>query len=56
MYSMVNILSIMSKLEEWSAQLKEWIMANYTNPVLWVGIVAVGFLFFKVMFSTLNKD
>ncbi len=56
MYNLVNVLDIIKTLEEWSDKLKAWIFDNYNNPVLWVGIVVVGVLFFKVMFSTLNKD
>lgn len=56
MYNSIYFLSIMDKLQEWSDKLKSWIMDNYGNPILWVGILAVAFIFFKVMFSTLNKD
>ena len=53
---MISALSILSKLEEWSEQLRSWIYDNYNNPILWVGILAIAFIFFKVMFSSLNKD
>ena len=56
MANLVNVMSIMSKLQEWSDQLKNWIFDNYNNPLLWVGILVVAFVFFKVMFGTLNKN
>lgn len=51
-----DVLTIMSKLEEWSEQLRAWIKDNYSNPILWVGILVVAFIFFKVLFDTLNKN
>ncbi len=49
-------LSIMSKLEEWSEAIKAWIFENYSNPLLWVGIVIGGVVIFKTLFTVLNKD
>ncbi len=56
MYNYINCLDFFEKLQEWSDKFKEWIMSNYGNPLLWVGILIVAFLFFKIMFGTLNKD
>ncbi len=56
MLKLMNTLTIMSKLSEWSDRLHAWIIDNYTNPVLWIGIVVVGVLFFKIVFGALNKD
>ncbi len=56
MEKMIYTLSLFSKLQEWSDKFKNWIMDNYGNPILWVGILVVAFLFFKIMFSALNKD
>ncbi len=56
MNNLVYTMSIMKTLEEWSEKLKSWIMENYSNPLLWVGILVVGIVFFKTMFGTLNKD
>ena len=54
--NLVEVLSIWEKLEEWSEGLKQWIFANYSNPLLWIGIVGGGFLIFKAVFSALNTD
>lgn len=56
MNNLIYTMSIMETLEKWSEKLKAWIMDNYGNPVLWVGILVVGIIFFKAMFSALNKD
>ena len=52
----MQILNLWDKLSEWSEGLKAWIFDHYNNPLLWVGIIVVGFLIFKAVFSTLNKD
>lgn len=49
-------MSIFSKLEEWSEKIKSFIFDNYSNPLLWVGILAVGLFLFATMFASLNKD
>lgn len=49
-------MSVISKLEEWSDTFRDWIFANYSNPLLWIGILGVAFVFFATMFGTLNKD
>lgn len=56
MYNLISVLSIFSKLQEWSDKFKSWIMDNYSNPILWVGILGGGFLFYKIMYGALNKD
>jgi hypothetical protein len=52
----IYVLDFFKTLEEWSEKLEAWLDKNYGNPVLWVAILAIGILFFKMMFSTLNKD
>lgn len=54
--NLVNTLSIIKKLEEWSEKFKKFITDNYSNPVLWVGILVFGILLFKVLYSGLNKN
>lgn len=54
--NMWQILSLWETLEEYSNKLKEWIFANYTNPLLWIGIVGGGFLIFKAVYSALNTE
>lgn len=49
-------VTIMETLEKWSENLKSWIMENYGNPILWVGIVVVGLVLFKLLFGTLNRN
>ncbi len=53
---MVNYLDIMKTLEEWSDKFKDFIMKNYSNPILWVAILAFGILLFKTLYSGLNKN
>jgi len=48
-------LGIMKKLEEWSGKLEEWITKNYTNPLLWVGILIFGVLLLKIILNSVNK-
>ena len=52
----IEVLGILKTLEKWSDKLKGFIFDNYNNPLLWVGILGVAFLFFAAMFSSLNKD
>ncbi len=52
----MQMLTIWEKLNEWSDSFQAWIFEHYNNPLLWLGIVAVGFIIFKAVFSTLNKD
>lgn len=52
----MQVLGIWTWLEEQSVKFRDWITQNYNNPILWVGIVVIGFLVFKSVFSTLNKD
>ena len=52
----VYVLDFFKTLQEWSDKLEEWLQKNYGNPILWVGIVIVGIVFFKIMFGALNKD
>lgn len=48
-------LGIMKKLEEWSSKLEQWITDNYSNPLLWVGILILGVLLLKIILSSVNK-
>ena len=52
----VYLLDILKTLEEWSDKLEAWLDKHYGNPILWVGIVVVGLVLFKTVFSSLNKD
>lgn len=54
--NLVGTLSIMKKLQEWSDKFKDFIMKNYSNPILWVGILVFGILLFKVLYGGLNKN
>lgn len=54
--NMWQFLSLWSTLEDYSNKLKEWIFANYSNPLLWIGLVGGGFLIFKAVFSALNTE
>ena len=54
--TIIEVLGILKTLEKWSDKLKQFIFDNYSNPLLWVGILGVGFIFFASMFSALNKD
>ena len=53
--NIVYALDILKKLDEWSSKFEEWITDNYSNPILWVGILAFGILLFKVLYDGLNK-
>lgn len=54
--NMIQILSLWKTLEEYSNKFRDWIFANYSNPLLWIGLVVGGFLIFKGVYSTLNKE
>ena len=50
------VLDIMKTLEVWSEKLKNWIMDNYGNPLLWIGILLIGIVMLKFVFGTIDKD
>ncbi len=52
----MQVLNLWDTLNEYSLKLRDWIFDNYSNPLLWIGIVVGGFLIFKAVFNTLNKD
>ena len=54
--NLLQILTLWETLEEYSDKLKNWIFDNYSNPLLWIGIVGGGFLIFKAVFSALNTE
>lgn len=54
--NLLQVLTLWEKLEEYSNMLRDWIFANYSNPLLWIGLVGGGFLIFKAVFSALNTD
>ena len=49
------ILSIIDKLNEWAEPFKEWITANYGNPLLWAGLFLAGLAVFFLTYGALNK-
>ena len=53
---LLQVLSLWETLEEYSNKLRDWIFANYSNPLLWIGLVGGGFLIFKAVFSALNTE
>ena len=57
---MLQILSIWNTiwetLQNWSVALREFVLRNYTNPLLWIGIIVFAFVFFKSVYSTLNRE
>ena len=52
----MQILNLWDTLNEYSIKFRDWIFDNYSNPLLWVGIVVGGYLIFRGVYSTLNKD
>lgn len=54
--NLLQVLTLWETLEEYSDKLKNWIFNNYSNPLLWIGIVGGGFLIFKAVFSALNTE
>lgn len=56
MNNYIEVLGIMDILKEWSDKFKDFITKNYSNPILWVSILAFGILLFKVLYSGLNKN
>jgi cytochrome b len=52
----MQILGIWQWLEEQSVKFRDWIAQHYNNPLLWVGILVIGFLVFRSVYGALNKD
>lgn len=49
-------MDFIGTIQKWSDKLRAIIVDNYSNPILWVSILAFGILLFKVLYSTLNRD
>lgn len=45
-----------ASLEKFSNSIKEWIIANQSNPILWVGLFVLGLVVFFVTYNALHKD
>lgn len=45
---------------EWLTRLikpfRAWVEANYTNPLLWIGLVVLGLAIFGFTYNALNKE
>ncbi|MEG2322503.1 MAG: hypothetical protein RSB71_03380 [Bacilli bacterium] len=49
------MLSIWSNIKDFFEGIKEWFMANSSNPFLWVGIIIIGLLIFEFTYQALHK-
>lgn len=46
---------ILNWLEEVMGNFKSFIVNNYTNPLLWIGLFFLGLLVFALTYNALNK-
>ena len=53
------VLNIFTDISEWFTKVtepvKEFIIENTRNPILWVGIILVGLIIFEITYKALNK-
>ena len=50
------MLDIWTKLNEWSESMKEYMVANDQNVLLYTGLFLTGLAIFAIVFNMLNKD
>ena len=50
------MLSIWSKLNEWSESFKNYMISNDRSVYLYTGLFLLGLLIFALVFKALNKD
>lgn len=53
---MVNILTIWEKLNEWSENLKSFMVNHDQSPIIYGGLFLIGLGIFAIVFSILHKD
>ncbi len=49
------MLSIMDTANEIAENFKGWIIANQSNPLLWMGIIIGGLIIFGITYDALSK-
>ena len=50
------ILSIWTKLEEWSESLKAFMLDHDQNVILYTALFIVGLVIFVIVFNMMNKE
>lgn len=50
------MLTIVDKLNEISENFKGWMVANESNPLLWIGLFFGGILVFWFTYNSLSKN
>lgn len=53
---MLEVLSVWSKLTEWSNDLKEYMINNDKSVIVYGGIFLIGIAIFAIVYSALNKN
>ncbi len=49
------MLDIMDTLNDWIQPLKNFIIENHTNPVLWISLVLLGLVIFGFTYNSLSS-
>lgn len=47
-------LSIIDNINDFIKPLKAWIFKNYSNPLLWIGIVVIVLVIFGIAYSIVH--
>ena len=50
------LFNLMEELEKIGSNIKDFIMTNSTNPLLWIGLFIGGVAIFKAVFHVLDND
>lgn len=50
------ILNIFDSINDTADRFKDWIVANGSNPVLWIALFFGGVLLFFITYNALHKD
>lgn len=50
------VLNFIDSLNKFMEPFKKWIQENYSNPLMWLGLFALGFFLFQFTYSALQKE
>ena len=53
---LITLLSLTDELNKHLENFRSWVVDNYANPVVWVGMFVVGILVFEFTYSALQKE
>ncbi len=50
------LLNVVDFMNDGAKKFQDWIIANQSNPILWIGLFFGGLLIFYMVYSALHKN